>query len=400
MKVLLGAALAIVCGAGLSFFLPTPPYSAFAATSIILGSIVFIAYSKQILDVVFSNPVLVAYLAWSFATILWSTSVLQSLSTSLAVAAGLAIAGGFIVKCGILGSAKLILIVLTALCVLSYLLVWVEPSSFTIWVNHPSAGSIEIPTGLFTWNSSLGIAAAIAGVLALGLRMATKNNWYLAPFLINSYFCFEALSVTSLFAWAAGVVCVVIVRYKVPRVIAFVFAPFIALAYLFGTMRNLFETILASVSRSSDLTQRSEIWEVTSSLSAQKRWHGWGAGTQPDFYSELERLVDHAHNGYLAVAYDRGLIGLALLLVTIGVAVFQVVRRGSSTAILVLPVVATVLIANLGNAYYIYLGAGSLMLYWAILVAATSATDEPSREALTPSRESEYSRTKSQLEIS
>jgi O-antigen ligase len=84
------------------------------------------------------------------------------------------------------------------------------------------------------------------------------------------------------------------------------------------------------IGKSSDLSGRTEIWEFAASMVERRPWLGYGykvfwLGSDAPaaaFWKASSNFVPHAHNGFLELALDLGLIGLSLsLAAVIGLAV-------------------------------------------------------------------------------
>ena len=125
----------------------------------------------------------------------------------------------------------------------------------------------------------------------------------------------------------------------------------------------------------STLTGRTEIWEgvILAMQDTMLFGGGYGAGwdaIQLRIYALTGIMVGHAHNGYLDLAVDVGVIGLGLTLffmVTVIILAFRSLMRGELVGVSVVAL-ALVIFALIGNL------AGSFLLshnsiYWALPVA-------------------------------
>lgn len=68
---------------------------------------------------------------------------------------------------------------------------------------------------------------------------------------------------------------------------------------------------------SGELSTRGALWDSATGLIAEHPWVGVGAGQSPGQIMELNGLRNGAHNTYLAIAADVGIVGLTLFLLVV-----------------------------------------------------------------------------------
>ncbi|MGC8550179.1 MAG: O-antigen ligase family protein [Acidobacteriaceae bacterium] len=95
------------------------------------------------------------------------------------------------------------------------------------------------------------------------------------------------------------------------------------------------DALIAAMGRNTTLSGRAEIWHAVWPFVMQRPWLGWGyeafwrGWTGPSFQvsAAVHFLVFHAHNGYLDVWLQTGLVGLVLFVAAYGQACLRVWRR-------------------------------------------------------------------------
>jgi O-antigen ligase len=102
------------------------------------------------------------------------------------------------------------------------------------------------------------------------------------------------------------------------------------------------EEILVAMGKDPTLTGRTPMWEAISASIAARPWLGYGysafwmgrSGPSAPVIEAIEWVTPHAHNGYLDVALQLGLVGLALFIVALAAAVPRAVAglRATPTA--------------------------------------------------------------------
>lgn len=105
-------------------------------------------------------------------------------------------------------------------------------------------------------------------------------------------------------------------------------------------VQNNLPLLLHALGKRSDLTGRTELWQVLVTMISRKPWCGYGYngfwyGMQGPSAFVMEKvgwMVVHAHNGILETALDTGLIGVALILLAYSYGLTKAVRAYRSTS--------------------------------------------------------------------
>jgi exopolysaccharide production protein ExoQ len=94
------------------------------------------------------------------------------------------------------------------------------------------------------------------------------------------------------------------------------------------------ETMLGLMGKDKTLTGRTQLWAEVADLIAQKPWLGWGFGatfigedpTTILIWERIGWLAPHSHNSYLQKTLELGYIGLILMFIFIGAALWRGLR--------------------------------------------------------------------------
>jgi O-antigen ligase len=147
------------------------------------------------------------------------------------------------------------------------------------------------------------------------------------------------------------------------RVIALGTVSFAAAAAVLGVLflgsSRFVELLLGLVQRSASLTGRTNLWRLALEQGAASPLWGQGFGLTPD-YSGVSH-ANHAHNGFIQVFFDRGLVGVLIFMVIFAAAFWAAVRRKDRTGVALITAVA---VANLANDYLTFASLGLLVLLW------------------------------------
>ena len=195
------------------------------------------------------------------------------------------------------------------------------------------AGYSSSATTIITNKNTLGKMMAVA--IFVELYLLALGNW--RPIwrfgLLSIYLTLLILS-HSFTSWVCAalflvgtVIYIIGKRDKLAGLIAVITSAWLLLLLQLGLWYDA-GSLLAVFGKDSTLTGRTDIWLTTLDLIRQKPLLGWGfmatwVPTDPQtaaIWEEFNWSVDNAHNAYLDVAYQLGLVGLGLLLTVIAVA--------------------------------------------------------------------------------
>lgn len=232
--------------------------------------------------------------------------------------------------------------------------------------NHKNGlGALACISLLLWWHAGLTrqvhvMAALTGGLLAGACLVLSRSSTALATSLLMLLFVLVALKGP------------VLLRRYLPLLVVglLLLIGLYALAILdiVPGMATLIAPITALSSKDATLSGRTEIWAVLIDHIAQHPWLGtgygayWTAGPVPgtDAYEMVKRMQGFfpgsAHNGYLEVANDLGLVGLAMLLAYIAVLARQMLvlrRTESAQAALYLALLLQQAITNLSETHWL-----------------------------------------------
>jgi O-antigen ligase len=181
--------------------------------------------------------------------------------------------------------------------------------------------------GIFTHKNTLGRTMTLATMVCLLIwRDQSKRRWM--P-LVGAAFCTLMLMMSqSRSAMVTlGVVVALIFALPILRFRRSVAGPLLsALVFVVGTTGMLMAfhaaTILAALGRDLTLTGRTDIWSMSLGLMSDRPWLGFGywafwrgwSGESWQVISALGWDVPHAHNGFVDLSLDVGIVGLVIFL--------------------------------------------------------------------------------------
>ena len=175
-------------------------------------------------------------------------------------------------------------------------------------------------------NSTLLSFVALIGVIVFGIQLAgghVRRRWglfWLAIAVANLAFSRSATNILGLVAVIAFVVAVLLVRRaRSPRAVAVTYVGLIAVAAAGVAGALVFRSqVLAILGKSSDLTNRTQIWYDVSELAQQRPVFGWGwVSYWVPWVKPFDNLAENngirqlnAHNAWIDVWFQLGIIGL------------------------------------------------------------------------------------------
>lgn len=275
---------------------------------------------RAIVEAVRSNKLLIALVLLTIVSAFWSDDAGLTLRRSLALVATTLFAVDFAVRYSIRGQLRLVAIALGSVVVASIVMQLFFPGLIpTVDHAYPDAwvglfgqknefGRIIV---LATMVSIAGLRRSIGGVIlavtavlaGLGLIIATQS--------MTSVVAFAGMLLVLQFAptlrWNAGI-----------RAAAGILGVAIAVPVLYFVSRNR-QALTQLLGRSSSLTGRAQLWKLCLASIALKPILGYGYSAFWNVSDEATRIsatlrwaVPHAHNAYIEIALDLGLVGLAL----------------------------------------------------------------------------------------
>jgi exopolysaccharide production protein ExoQ len=341
----------------------------YRAITIVLAVVLIVPHVTKAARFFFGEITLVLFVAWSAVTLIWTSDAFETIGFVVQLGAMLCVGVSMILVLGVERSLLLISLVLTALSLISLILVIVVPDVGTVVVQHPDEGLAAQGVGVFDWNSELGTCAAFGATSCLIVLWTRRWLVFIVGIIVNIAALLASDSATALVAMVAGVGTTILIALRRIGLYSFLGGILIlALAALLW-QQKLGELLFQLVGRSSNLTGRDVIWSATIGEIAKRPILGHGAGVSAEYEVLIGRDVGHAHNGFLEVAFDRGLVGIFLVAVMLLVATIRLVRGGGAKAICVAPILVSACVANLANNYLASASLAAFLFYWAIAAA-------------------------------
>ena len=177
-------------------------------------------------------------------------------------------------------------------------------------------------------NSALLSFVALLGLIVFALQLADKTVRKRTglPWLVVAILCFaftrSATNILGLVAVVVVVVAVLLVRRAVsPTRRAITYAAIVAVVLALVTAALVFwEQVLALLGKSSDLTNRAQIWHDVIALAQQRPAQGWGwVSYWVPWVNPFDTLAEnngvrqlHAHNAWIDIFFQLGIIGLVI----------------------------------------------------------------------------------------
>lgn len=352
-----GTGAGLLADGGMGGYLPL------RAIVCLVGLVLAAANSRQVARVAKSNLAVFLFVAWSVTSLIWSRSPMDTLTT-LAGLGGVVV---FALALAVMGRNVrvdlLILWVFTVTTVVSYALIFAAPGVGTVTVDHPTEGTLAQPIGIFIWNSDLGFSAAIGSIVAIFAYVsgAGRRNWVWLPVAaLQLGMVWLSNSATSVIVLVAGLAVLVLTagrRVTLPILGAGLVGVVGGLIVLGPA--GLLDRIFGLLGRSATLTGRVDLWESTLLQAQDTPLLGKGAGVEPSFAGLSN--ANHSHNGFVQIYFDRGAVGLILIVAVILFACIHSLRRRDWMG---LSIVVMVVTANIANDYLSFASLGLLLLMW------------------------------------
>lgn len=294
---------------------------------------------------------------WALLSLSWSTELRSSVQLLIGMVTAVLV-GAVLATFTPTTASRTLLWATASATGVSVLLAMFVPGIGRINTIRPGEGLVSDPVGLFAWNSDLGLVASIAAVLAAGLWFARRKRFYIWATLALLAATVYSESATSMIAAVVGIGSVIWVGVRKLRPIIMIAA--IVSIPIWLTGGELFNWVLGLVGRSSDLTGRSVIWPYAVSLIQQRPLVGYGIGSAPSM-TVFGFDAGHAHNGFLQLALELGLVGAALFVASFIVIVIRLIRRGSPVLV---GAIALFVVANMANNYLMTAGIAAVVYGW------------------------------------
>jgi exopolysaccharide production protein ExoQ len=336
-------------------------------------------FPKSFIRTAWKKPLIWILILWAAASILWSNVPWLTLRRVIALTLTslytfvlfLRFPPGYFLR--LLGWALLIAVL----------------SSLLTALLLPNWGVMGFPTeyawqGVFVHKNILGRISALA-LLVSTLLWNYNQGWRIraiwgAVFIMSTITLVESRSASALvltIVMALGALAILTARRWHWHISWPVLLP--TFLVVLGTsafiiMRN-YETFLAILGRSSTLTGRIPLWEVVVAQALNRPWTGYGYGVfwlgwngpSAAVWAAVSWLPPHAHNGYLDLWLDLGLIGLMMGVILLGKTLLISMRSvliGSKEALFWALFVLFVVVYNIVESTFLRAN----NIYWTMLV--------------------------------
>jgi exopolysaccharide production protein ExoQ len=339
---------------------------------------------------------LAPFCVWTLLTVAWTDSTKDTLRGSLTLLAAWSAMPILVHRLGAALSARLLLHVIVAICIVSFLVAVLMPSLG----RHNAADLVQGGhdgrwRGIFSHKNGLGPWAAYGTVLPV-LYGRIGMRW---PVRIAGSLCALACLIFagSATAIALAALCVGIhigfcaLRTWPAAMTMMVVATAVAAAVLVSPLGA--QHFLTVLGRSEDLSGRAEIWTFAWAYVADSPWLGYGYATLGGLdlrareASLFAQAIPGPESGYLALLLEAGLIGAALFLAAYLVCIakgFAWLTRAAPADRLAVELYLTILISTLGEAVtesnaFVVTGYDGVIFFAALFALSTAPW--PSRVA-------------------
>lgn len=346
----------------------------------LLVGVLALRHAGEILEAAGRNPAIAALCVLALASVAWSVAPGMTLQHAL----WLVLSTVFGLYLGVrFGTGRIVTVVAwvtLAILVLSAVLALALPR---YGLDHVRGDHWR---GVFTTKNELG-RVMVVGAIAWATRALTGETGRVRGTLAVAAFALAGFESDSRTAWAAAVVVGAVLWFAVltpPRGSAWV--PLNGFAFSLLILAGVFfvvdrASLLRLVGADSTLTGRSGIWHAVWSAILAKPWLGygfdgfWRGAEEPSL--AVWRLsgtqVAEAHNGYLDLLLDLGVVGLAVFLVAFAVVLGRagqaLHRRTGSARIFPLVFAGLFLVYNVAESSLV----DQRSLLWIVFVAVAAA---------------------------
>ncbi|MGQ4648015.1 O-antigen ligase family protein [Lyngbya aestuarii] len=167
-------------------------------------------------------------------------------------------------------------------------------------------------------------------------------------------------------------------RYRDTIVIPLIIAVILVTGSIAVLLIGNWENLLLGLGRDPTLSGRTDLWELAIEKIAERPWLGYGyqgfwqeGGGAEVIWKAEGYKPPHAHNGFVNISLDLGLVGLALFLLTIAITYIRSIAwlRSSKTAIELWPICYVTFFFMYNHSENTIIEHNSL--FWTLLVAVS-----------------------------
>ncbi|HWA17662.1 MAG TPA: O-antigen ligase family protein [Devosia sp.] len=298
------------------------------ALSALLAGALMLARPKAILEGLVRNPLLVAFMVLALASTLWSIHPDVTIKRAAGYVVTVGVALLLVTMMDFLGAMR-VFATSFAIAAFGSLVLCVALPQYGIMTSNGDLSATW--RGAYTHKEVLGIAMAIAVVVECAITLATRRLTGRHALIILLYLLLLVMSraATAIFIAAFAIsVTAIILSYGRSRLAGMLMLLSVLAVGLCGGYFALIdpETLLGLFGKDVGLTGRVELWQAVLDLIGQRPVLGWGYRATWVPTDQDVQYVDHitggwgvtaAHNSYLEITLQLGLVGLGLLAVTV-----------------------------------------------------------------------------------
>jgi exopolysaccharide production protein ExoQ len=391
-SLVLGGCAFLLSEALLPLILPSQdnPTEGSLAWQLVLGgcylsaAIILIPYYRETLFVVRRNWSLASLVVLALVSCLWADLPSLVLRHSIAVFGMTLFGVALAVRLSLEEQLRLLSWVLRIIAVLSVLCV----------LFLPSAGMSNLPDQQGEWRGIFGYKNALGSTMALSVlvewllpadTLVSKLVSWLA-LLISAVLLVFSTSITPLVALLGGLLFIEIYKFVMLRLRLPLYVVVLgALLIVASGVTVLFvdsERAIGALGRSSDLTGRTEIWNMVLSYIPERPVLGYGysgfwggaAVESATVDRALGSMIMYSHNGYLEILLNLGAVGLLFTLAFLATGMKRAYdcseRNRSSVGLWPLAFLFFFLLHNIGECSILF-----QQLEWAVCVATVVGAD-------------------------
>ena len=201
-------------------------------------------------------------------------------------------------------------------------------------VAYDFTGKAEMWVGVTTHKNSLGQLVVIGSIFLFWAFLRKKGRWLDIPVFLMGMWLLNgsktSSSKTSIMVFLLGAALIFILsRIKNAKIITISLGAALSIAFLTEAMlevflkSSIFNIVLSSTGRDATLTGRTDLWEAVIALGMKHPvlGGGYGAFWLGNFSNNLWQIFvwhpTQAHNGYIDVFVDIGIVGLIIVIALI-----------------------------------------------------------------------------------
>lgn len=252
--------------------------------------------------------------------------------------------------------------------------------------------------GPYSNKNMLGRVTTLSAITALLVALSYHRRFWLrllglGMFGLSVLILLLTTSKTTLVVFLALLVCLPVVaalRWNFNLTIAFsIVVALVATVGILLVVTN-FNTILDLLGKDATLTGRTPLWEALVVKIWESPWLGYGysafwlgwSGPSADVWATIDWAPRHAHNGYLDIAAELGLVGLTLFLLTMLTALWRAIvwLRLTNTAYGYWPLLYLIGMMLYNSTGTMNIIRGSNTIYWVIYVTVAVSLASEARQ--------------------